>query len=67
MEIIGVIFIVLRFTKEEILALRKPTKIIPDFPDIPAIMSVKPLMPECLQPFDTDDVRYFLLIDMDCL
>lgn len=46
----------LRFTRDEVLALRKPTKMIPDVPDIPIIISVKSLLPECLQPFDNDDV-----------
>eukprot|EP00602_Paraphysomonas_sp_CaronLab_P005055 CAMPEP_0185032304 /NCGR_PEP_ID=MMETSP1103-20130426/20267_1 /TAXON_ID=36769 /ORGANISM="Paraphysomonas bandaiensis, Strain Caron Lab Isolate" /LENGTH=968 /DNA_ID=CAMNT_0027568149 /DNA_START=56 /DNA_END=2962 /DNA_ORIENTATION=+ len=47
---------VIRFTRDEILALRRVTKCVPEMEGMGDIVSATALEPECLQPFDADEV-----------
>lgn len=53
------IIVVIRFTKEEILALRVETKVLEALGDIQEIVSIKSLPPSTDTPLDADDVNIF--------
>lgn len=57
--------VVTRFTKEEILALRVETKVLPSLVELADIISVESFPPVCLQPFDFEDVS-ILIIFLHC-
>ena len=47
---------VIRFTREEILALRKASKVLSSMTEFPDIISVTALGPETLRPLEQDEV-----------
>ena len=50
--------LVVRFTKEEILALRVETTVLPSLIELTDIISVESLPPVSLQPLDFEEVSY---------
>ena len=54
---------VLRFTKEEILALRVETKVLASLVELADIVSVAPLPPATSLPFDFEDVSFGNIFD----
>jgi hypothetical protein len=52
---------VIRFTREEILALRKVSNVLSSMTEFPDIISVTPLGPETLRPLEQDEVSAAVL------
>ena len=52
---------VIRFTKEEMLALRYFTKILPELKELTDIVSIPPLLPVSILEFDYEDVGIILV------
>ena len=57
---------VIRFTREEILALRKTSKVLSSMTEFPDIISVTALGPETLRPLEQDEVSIFTFIIIFC-
>ncbi len=53
---------VIRFSKEEMLSLRKPSKILSSMSDMLEMVSLSTLDPVCFEKLDPDDVRHFIFI-----
>lgn len=51
--------VVLRFTREELLALYRPTKCLPEIEGLAEIATLEALEPECRNPFDHEEVIPF--------
>lgn len=49
--------VVLRFTRDELLNLHRPTKVLPTLADMPDIISALPLPPVLTEPADFDEVN----------
>ena len=47
----------IRYTKEEMMTLRKPSKILRSMSDMLEVASLERLNPVCFEKFDPDDVR----------
>jgi hypothetical protein len=47
---------VIRYTKEEMMTLRKPSKILRSMSDMLEVVSLERLNPVCFEKFDPDDV-----------
>lgn len=50
--------VVLRFTREELLALYRPTKCLPEVIEFAEIASTVALEPECRAPYDNEEVTF---------
>ena len=48
--------VVVRFTRDEIIALRKPTRVIPDMLDVADVVTNDCLKPVLLKPIDPEEV-----------
>ena len=55
------ICVVIRFTRDEVLSLRKKTKVLQDMVQYSDIVSVAPLDPASLHPITSEEVRLLLL------
>ena len=49
--------IVIRFNRDELLKLRRPTKVLPAMIELLDVVSIPPLEPVCSEPFEAEDVR----------
>lgn len=47
----------IRFTRDELLALRKPTRLMPEMAQIPHVISVEPLDPASGKPLEPEEVE----------
>jgi PERQ amino acid-rich with GYF domain-containing protein len=56
---------IIRFTRSELLQIRKPTKVLSELADMPDIISVPPLEPAVLQAFNLDDFHKIWNADRD--
>ena len=58
---------VVRMTKDQLLNLRKPTKILESMTGLTGIISLLPLKPLILEPFDHEEVCIWFNIFVACL
>jgi len=54
-------YIVIRYTKEEIMTLRKPMKMLRSMTDMLEVASIERLNPVCFEKFEPDDVSALIV------
>lgn len=61
--------LVFRYTKEEMMTLRKPSKILRSMSDMLEVASIERLNPVCFEKFEPEDVSYhtFICIHIYCI
>jgi hypothetical protein len=55
---------VTRFGRDELIKLRRPTKVLPAMVELLDILSIPPLDPVCFEPFEPEDVSWTITIPL---